>query len=107
MSSPDGAFVRGVVGPVSAGQVWQPPRHAFPARSQYGADSAWDVSHVPVGRVGQRVGLAENWAEKPIVYNGLQESPIPTPGAAERRSSCSIGPTRVMEVAGLVAVSAT
>ena len=33
--------------------------------------SAWDVRDVPVGRVGQSVGLAETQAEKPILDNGL------------------------------------
>ena len=67
VTSSDGAFVRGVVGSLStgAGQGWQTLGRAFPALSQYGADSAWDVRDVPVGRVGQCVGLAEKPAEKP------------------------------------------
>ena len=52
-------------------QDWQPLGRAFSALSQYGADFACDVRHVPVGRVGQSVGLAEKPAEKPLLDNGL------------------------------------
>ena len=73
VTSSDGAFVRGVVGSLSAGagQDWQRLGRAFPALSQYGADSACDVRHVPVGRDGQSVGLAEKLAETPLLDNGL------------------------------------
>ena len=47
-------------------------------QSQYGADSASDVLHVPIRRVGQHVGLAENEAEKPLTYKGLRERLTPT-----------------------------
>ena len=73
MTSSDGAFVRGVAGPVSAGggQDLQPLGRAFPALSQYSADSACDIRHVPVGRVGQSVGLANSPAKKGFLDNGL------------------------------------
>ena len=89
MTSSDGAFVRGVAGPVSAGtgQVWRPLRRVFPARSLYGADSACDLRHVPVGRVGQSVGLANSPAKKHFWTMGYRRARLPLPRHPNRMKS--------------------
>ena len=51
----------------------------IPVRPPYGADSVREIRPVPVGHVGQGVGLAMRKDESTRMVNGLQDIATPTP----------------------------
>lgn len=85
MSSPEGALIRVTVTTVSdpAGHDRQLPRNGFAVQQRCGADSVREVRPVPVGRVGQDVGLAERWDENLHDFNMLQVVANPTPSSPQ------------------------